>query len=163
MKKAEERAAKQVVPALEMGAQATINPGKKVVEQAERRAAKQAVPALEREATAAATAPTVTASGAALVDPQLDANLVIALINTEDPGHAAAVAYVQANKAAGLSAEDARVAATALLRNEKLATNDLQFFKRAKDLGLKVEYVGGGAAAKKAAAYVPTPVVIPSR
>lgn len=56
---------------------------------------------------------------------------------------------------------DAKVAASALLRGEKLATNDLQFFKRAKDLGLNVEYVGSGNAAANAAKYVPQPVTIP--
>ena len=44
----------------------------------------------------------------------------------------------------------ARVAATALIKGEKLSTNDLQFFKRATDLGLNAEYVGSGEAAKKA-------------
>jgi predicted nucleic acid-binding protein len=60
-----------------------------------------------------------------------------------------------------ISAEDARVAATAFLRNEQLVTADLQFFKRAKDLGLDVEFIGGGAAARNAASYVPQLVVIP--
>jgi hypothetical protein len=46
----------------------------------------------------------------------------------------------------------------AVLRGEKLATNDLQFFKRAKDLGLNVEFVGSGDAATNAANYVPRPV-----
>ena len=56
---------------------------------------------------------------------------------------------------------DARVAASAFLKNEDLATSDLQFFKRAKDLGLKVEFVGSGRAAALAAAYQPRPVMIP--
>jgi hypothetical protein len=60
-----------------------------------------------------------------------------------------------------ISTEDARVAATALLRNEKLATADFQFFKRAKDLGIDVEFVGSGTAAANAAKYVPQPVIIP--
>jgi predicted nucleic acid-binding protein len=153
-----------------------------------------------------------------VIDPQLDNNLLSALANPNDPLHAAAVEYANANKAAGLSVNrsayqeflktyskdqfaalkeqygmklireipleelqstatrlqaaftdgrvladaDARVAASALLKGEKLATNDLQFFKRAKDLGLNVEYVGSGDAAAKAAAYVPKPVTIPS-
>ena len=60
-----------------------------------------------------------------------------------------------------ISAEDARVAATALIKGEKLSTNDLQFFKRARDLGLNAAYVGSGDAAKKAKMYVPRPVKIP--
>jgi hypothetical protein len=60
-----------------------------------------------------------------------------------------------------LADADARVAASAFLRNERLATNDLQFFKRARDLGLSVEYVGTGDAAARAANYVPQPVTIP--
>ncbi len=153
-----------------------------------------------------------------VVDPQLDNNLLSQLANFAHPNHAAAVAYAEANKAAGLSVNraaykeflqnfskdqfsglrerygiklireisleelgstalrlrkafdgtgraigegDAKVAASALLRGEKLATNDLQFFKRAKDLGLNVEYVGSGNAAANAAKYVPQPVTIP--
>ena len=57
---------------------------------------------------------------------------------------------------------DARAAASAFLTGEKLATNDLQFFKRARDLGLDVEYVGSGAAARRAANYEPRPVRIPA-
>lgn len=125
---------------------------------------------------------------ASFVDPQLDNNVLSHLANPSHQNHAAAVAYANANKAAGLSvnrhayreflvnfskdqfkmlkdkygiklireisleeieivgkriedafvgtdrsisASDARVAASALLRGEKLATNDLQFFKRA--------------------------------
>ncbi len=56
---------------------------------------------------------------------------------------------------------DARVAASAFLKSESLATGDLQFFKRAKDLGLTVEFVGSGRAAALAAAYQPRPVTIP--
>ena len=56
---------------------------------------------------------------------------------------------------------DARVAATAFLKHEKLATNDLRFFKRAKDLGLDADYIGSGQAVSKAAAYVPRPVTVP--
>ena len=52
---------------------------------------------------------------------------------------------------------DSQVAATASLMGERMATADLQFFKRAMDLGLNVEYVGTGAAAARAAAYVPRP------
>ena len=57
-----------------------------------------------------------------------------------------------------IKAADARVAASAWLRGERLATNDLPFFKRAKDLGLDVVYVGRGNAAINAANYVPRPV-----
>ncbi len=60
-----------------------------------------------------------------------------------------------------ISAEDARVAASAFLRKETLATADLQFFKRAQDLGLSVKFIGSGNAAVKASAYVPQKVVIP--
>jgi RHS repeat-associated protein len=38
--------------------------------------------------------------------------------------------------------EDARIAAEAFLRGEKLGTADMKFFKRAWDLGLNVEFVG---------------------
>jgi predicted nucleic acid-binding protein len=34
---------------------------------------------------------------------------------------------------------DARIAASAFLKGERLVTSDLRFFKRAKDLGLDVE------------------------
>lgn len=60
-----------------------------------------------------------------------------------------------------LRAEDARVAATAFLKGERLATGDVQFFKRAKDLGLKVDFVGTRQAAARAAAYQPRTVSIP--
>jgi RHS repeat-associated protein len=149
------------------------------------------------------------AGAVAAVDPQLDAN-VLMLVSR---GDATAVAYANANRAAGLSynysarleflirgtraelrlleerygmrlirevplddiaAEasrlrslftdgrvlgywDSQVAATASLMGERMATADLQFFKRAMDLGLNVEYVGTGAAAARAAAYVPRP------
>jgi hypothetical protein len=53
-----------------------------------------------------------------------------------------------------LGAEDWRVAASAA-KGERLATNDLQFFKRAKDLEINVDYVGTGNAAVKAANYAP--------
>ncbi len=56
---------------------------------------------------------------------------------------------------------DARVAATALLKDEALATGDLRFFKRLRDLGLRADFVGSGRAAAAAAAYVPQPVGIP--
>lgn len=56
---------------------------------------------------------------------------------------------------------DSQVAASAYLRGERLATGDLQFFKRAGDLGLDVQFVGSGNAAAKAAAYVPKPVTVP--
>jgi predicted nucleic acid-binding protein len=60
-----------------------------------------------------------------------------------------------------LHLEDARVLATAFLARERLATGDLQLFKRARDLGLAVDFVGSGPAAARAAAYVPRPVVLP--
>jgi hypothetical protein len=60
-----------------------------------------------------------------------------------------------------LRLQDARVLATAFLRKEALATADLQLFKRARDLGLAVLFVGAGRAAARAAAYVPRPVMIP--
>jgi predicted nucleic acid-binding protein len=53
-----------------------------------------------------------------------------------------------------LAIKDSRIAATAFIKGERLATNDLQFFKRALDLGINVEYVGSGNAAAKAANYV---------
>jgi RHS repeat-associated protein len=160
-----------------------------------------------------------TKAAAKAVDPQLDANIISALINPKDAGHAAAVAFATANQAAGLSinrhtykkilshfskdqirklretygiklirevdlpeidklagrlerafagtgrvlsAEDARVAATAFLRKERLATADVQFFYRAKDLGLDVELVGPAPRVAQAAAYVPQLVTIPA-
>ena len=60
-----------------------------------------------------------------------------------------------------LGLADARVAATAFLKNEPLATGDLQFCKRLADLAIAVQYVGSGRAAAKAAAYIPQPVAIP--
>ena len=60
-----------------------------------------------------------------------------------------------------LREEDARVAATAFLKQERLATGDLQFFKRVKDLGLEVDFVGTGQAAAHAVAYQPRTVSIP--
>ena len=60
-----------------------------------------------------------------------------------------------------LSKEDARVAATAFLKQERQATGDIQFFKRAKDLGLDVDFVGAGQAAVRAAAYKPRTVSVP--
>lgn len=56
---------------------------------------------------------------------------------------------------------DSQVAATAYLRGDRLATADLRFFKRAKDLGLSVEFVGTGNSATRAGAYVPRPVAVP--
>jgi RHS repeat-associated protein len=165
---------------------------------------------------AAPLAPTKPVAKA--LDPQLDNNLLSALANSNDAGHAAAVAYANANRAVGLSVNratyreflryrskyqfnllkqqygiklirdidldalgsvaarfqraftgtgraissaDANVAASAFLRNETLATADLQFYKRARDLGLRVDFVGGGNAATRAAAYAPQTVTIP--
>ncbi|WP_292990574.1 DUF4157 domain-containing protein [Nitrosomonas sp.] len=59
-----------------------------------------------------------------------------------------------------ISSKDARVAAGARLSGERLVTRDLQFYKRARDLGLDVEFVGTGRAAERAAAYQPQPVTI---
>jgi|SRR6516225_193759 hypothetical protein len=56
---------------------------------------------------------------------------------------------------------DARVAATAFIKKEKLATGDLKFFKRGLDLGLQMEFIGSGNAKAKALAYVTKPVQIP--
>jgi predicted nucleic acid-binding protein len=61
-----------------------------------------------------------------------------------------------------LGTKDARVAATAYLKGEPLATGDLRFYKRALDLGLRIEFVGTGKAASLAAAYQPDLVTIPS-
>jgi predicted nucleic acid-binding protein len=58
---------------------------------------------------------------------------------------------------------DALNAAGAFLRNQKLVTADLGLFKRAKDLGLKVDFAGTGKNVANAAAYVPDPVTIPLR
>jgi predicted nucleic acid-binding protein len=60
-----------------------------------------------------------------------------------------------------LHREDARIATTAFLTHEPLATGDLQLYKRARDLGLVVDFIGSGPAVAIAAAYVPQPVVIP--
>ena len=172
-----------------------------------------------QEPTAArATPPFAREVGVHAVDPQLDANLLQALIDHTHVNHAAAKAYALANESSGLSVNrsayreflqsfskdqfnalrqeyrirlireipleelqstssrlqraftdgrtvsdaDARVAASAYLRGERLATNDRQFFYRARDLGLDVEYVGTGEAAARAANYIPRPVTIPS-
>ncbi len=56
---------------------------------------------------------------------------------------------------------DARVAATAFIKKEKLATGDLKFFKRGLDLGLDMVFIGSGKAKAKALAYVIKPVKIP--
>jgi RHS repeat-associated protein len=154
-----------------------------------------------------ATRSVVSIPRVALVDPQLDANLLIRL-SQRDP---VAVGFANANRAAGLSynfsarfeflaggtrAElrlleqqygiqlirdvplsqlqqtaaklrgafvdgralgywDSQVAASAFLKGERMATGDLQFYKRALDLGLKVEYVGTGNSALRATRYVP--------
>jgi hypothetical protein len=57
-----------------------------------------------------------------------------------------------------LSLEDARVAATAFLKREWLATGDLRFYRRALDLGIPV---GTTRAAATAAGYRPRPVIMP--
>jgi hypothetical protein len=56
---------------------------------------------------------------------------------------------------------DGRILATAFLKGEGLATGDLQLFKRGRDLGRAVVFVGGGRAATRAAAYSSRPVTIP--
>ncbi len=56
---------------------------------------------------------------------------------------------------------DARILATAYGKNERLATGDLQLFKRARDLGLAVVFLGSGRSAARASAYVPRSVTIP--
>lgn len=61
-----------------------------------------------------------------------------------------------------LHSPDARVAATAFLMKEVMATGDLQFFKRARDLGIPVDFIGSSAVSLKAQAYVPRPVMVPS-
>ena len=150
-----------------------------------------------------------------LVDPQLDTNFLIKLLQ----GQPEFVAYAQANKAAGLSynfatraeflkegtrarlrllehsydiklirdvplpqieataqrlqaafsgdplrrtlsAADASVLATAFLKGEWFATNDLQVFKRALDLGIQAEFVGTGRAATLATVYRAVRVII---
>jgi len=60
-----------------------------------------------------------------------------------------------------LGEADARVAASAFLRTEALATADLKFFKRLRDLGLIADFIGTGRALARAAAYQPRPVTIP--
>jgi len=60
-----------------------------------------------------------------------------------------------------LSVADAGIAATARLKAERLATGDLQLFKRARDLGLEVDFVGTGRAAARALGYHPRLVIIP--
>ena len=56
---------------------------------------------------------------------------------------------------------DAKVLAAAFLMGDCLATGDLQLFKRARDLGLNVDFVGSGTAARRAATYAPRSVAIP--
>ena len=56
---------------------------------------------------------------------------------------------------------DARVAAGAFVMTETLATGDLQLFKRCRDLGLSVEFIGSAPATTKANAYVPQRLGIP--
>jgi len=59
-----------------------------------------------------------------------------------------------------LQLADARVLVTAFLTAECLATGDLQLYKRARDLGMLVDFLGGGRAAVRAITYVPRPVVV---
>jgi predicted nucleic acid-binding protein len=60
-----------------------------------------------------------------------------------------------------LHAEDAKVLAAAFLLGEPLATGDLRLYKRGRDLGPPVEFVGAVRPTAVAAAYVPQGVVIP--
>jgi hypothetical protein len=60
-----------------------------------------------------------------------------------------------------LGEADARVAASAFLKTEALATADLKFFKRLRDLGLIADFIGTRRALARAAAYQPRPVTIP--
>lgn len=155
-----------------------------------------------------------------LIDPQLDANVLIRL-RAGDP---TTVAYARANQAAGLSYNfmtrfeylaggaarggtradlrvleetygiqlrrdisladiesmgaslrasfagtnrilhnfDSEVLASAYLRGERVATGDLQLFKRGRDLGINIEFVGNGRSAQLAAQYRPQPVPPPN-
>lgn len=61
-----------------------------------------------------------------------------------------------------LHAADARVLATAYLKKQALATADLALYNRGRDLGLAVDYVGPDPALRRARAYVPRPVMVPS-
>jgi hypothetical protein len=60
-----------------------------------------------------------------------------------------------------LQVADARILATEFLTGERVATGDLQLFKRGRDLALPVDFVGSGRAAARASAYAPRPVSIP--
>lgn len=60
-----------------------------------------------------------------------------------------------------LHSQDAKVAATVFVKNEVLTTGDLQFFKRARDLGIRVDFIGTPRVTAKAHAYVPRPVTVP--
>jgi hypothetical protein len=149
---------------------------------------------------------------------QIDNNLLSALVNPADPGHANAVAFAQANGAGVLNINrsvyqeflksfskdqfsqlankydirlirehtlddlaaaasklqkafegdarvltdaDARALASAWQKGEKFFTNDKKLYKRAKDLGLDVEFVGDEAGKAETSAYVPRRVAIP--
>jgi predicted nucleic acid-binding protein len=56
---------------------------------------------------------------------------------------------------------DALILGVAFLTGDCLATGDLKLFKRARDLGVSVEFVGSAAAARRAAGYAPRIVVVP--
>jgi hypothetical protein len=62
-----------------------------------------------------------------------------------------------------LALPDARILATAFLKNEILATGDERLFKRARDLGVSAEFIGHGSAVTRAAAYSPRPVTVPRK
>lgn len=60
-----------------------------------------------------------------------------------------------------LDIQDSRVATTAWLRGELLATGDLRFYKRLRDLGIDAEFIGATGPSVKAERYVPSRVQIP--
>jgi predicted nucleic acid-binding protein len=62
-----------------------------------------------------------------------------------------------------LALPDARILATAFLKNEILATGDARFFKRARDLGVSAEFIGHGSAVTRAVGYSPRPVTVPKK
>jgi predicted nucleic acid-binding protein len=59
-----------------------------------------------------------------------------------------------------LHTEDAKILAAAFLLGESLATGDLQLFKRGRDLGLPIDFVGANRPAALAAAYVARSVLL---
>ena len=57
--------------------------------------------------------------------------------------------------------QDARVASTVFLKNEILATGDIQLFQRIRDLGMRADFIGSRWASLKAQANCPRPVKVP--